>query len=97
MVVARCAGQPRRERERIVAGAFALATDAKARAMGRHLVLIDDVHASGATLRAAARVLGRSGAVRVSALTWARVVPDALKSGNIFDFASLDSDMTDEG
>lgn len=90
-------GKGRRERERIVAGAFALATDAKARAMGRHLVLIDDVHASGATLRAAARVLGRSGAVRVSALTWARVVPDALKSGNIFDFASLDSDMTDEG
>ncbi len=87
-------GSGRRERERIVAGAFALATDAKARAKGRHLVLIDDVHASGATLRAAARVLRRSGASRVSALTWARVVPDALMTGNIFDFASLDSDMT---
>ena len=89
-------GKGRRERERIVAGAFALATDAKTRAAGRHLVLVDDVHASGATLRAAARVLGRSGAQRVSALTWARVVPDALMTGNIFDFASLDSDMTDQ-
>lgn len=88
-------GKGRRERERIIAGAFALAPDAKVRAAGRHLVLVDDVHASGATLRAAARMLGRSGAARVSALTWARVVPDALMSGNIFDFASLDSDMTD--
>ena len=90
-------GKGRRERERIVAGAFALATGAKARVAGRHLVLVDDVHASGATLRAAAKALNRSGAARVSALSWARVVPDALMSGNIFDFASLDSDMTNEG
>lgn len=88
-------GKNRRERERIVGGAFALADDAKGRAMGRHLVLIDDVHASGATLRAAARTLGRSGAARVSALTWARVVPDALMTDNIFDFAALDSDISD--
>lgn len=89
-------GKGRRERERIVAGAFALAPDARARAKGRHLVLVDDVHASGATLRAAARALKRSGAARVSALTWARVVPDALMTGNIFDFADVDSDMHDE-
>ena len=88
-------GKGRKERERIVAGAFALAPDAKARAAGKHLVLVDDVHASGATLRAAARALRRSGAMRVSALTWARVVPDAV-GGNIFDFASLDSDMHSE-
>ncbi len=88
-------GKGRKERERIVAGAFALAPGAKARAARRHLVLVDDVHASGATLRAAARVLRRSGASRVSALTWARVVPDAA-GGNIFDFASLDSDMHSE-
>ncbi|WP_447756733.1 double zinc ribbon domain-containing protein [Sphingopyxis fribergensis] len=89
-------GKGRKERERIVGGAFALASDAKVRAAGRHLVLVDDVHASGATLRAAARALKRSGAARVSALTWARVVPEALMTGNIFDFASLDSDMTDQ-
>lgn len=89
-------GKGRRERERTVAGAFALADDAKVRAPGRHLVLIDDVHASGATLRSAAKVLKRSGASRVSALSWARVVPDALMTGNIFDFAAVDSDMMDE-
>lgn len=89
-------GKGRRERERIVGGAFALASGAKSRAAGRHLVLVDDVHASGATLRAAARALRRSGAARVSALTWARVVPDAVMTGNIFDFASLDSDMMDQ-
>lgn len=89
-------GKRRRERERIVAGAFTLASDARARAAGRHLVLIDDVHASGATLRAAAKTLRRSGATRVSALTWARVVPDALMTGNIFDFADVDSDMHGE-
>lgn len=88
-------GKGRRERERIVAGAFALPDDARARVAGRHVVLVDDVHASGATLRAAARVLRRSGAARVSALTWARVVPDALMTSNIFDFASLDSDISD--
>lgn len=88
-------GKSRRERERIVSGAFSLAPDAKERAAGRHLILVDDVHASGATLDAAARALRRSGAVRVSALSWARVVPDALTTGNIFDFASLDSDMID--
>lgn len=89
-------GKGRRERERVVAGAFALAPGAAARAAGRHLILVDDVHASGATLRAAARALRRSGAARISALSWARVVPDALMTVNIFDFASLDSDIGDE-
>ena len=41
------------------------------------------------------RVLRRSEAKRVPALTWARLVPDALMTSNIFDFASLDSDMSD--
>ncbi|PKP97832.1 MAG: ComF family protein [Alphaproteobacteria bacterium HGW-Alphaproteobacteria-13] len=89
-------GKRRRERERIVAGAFALSAAAKARVAGRHVVLVDDVHASGATLRAAARVLRRGGAARVSALTWARVVPDALMTPNIFDFADWDSDIDTE-
>jgi ComF family protein len=89
-------GKSRREREKIVAGAFALAQDGKAKAAGRHLILIDDVHASGATLRAAAKALRRSGAARVSALSWARVVPEALMTSNIFDFATLDSDIGDQ-
>jgi hypothetical protein len=51
------------------------------------------VHASGATLRAAARALRRSGAARVSALCWARVVHDVPDNAAPFDFAALDSDM----
>ncbi len=88
-------GRGRRERERIVGGAFALTADAKARAAERHLILIDDVHASGATLRAAARTLRRSHATRISALCWARVVPEA-RGGKAFDFTVLDSDMQQE-
>ena len=89
-------GKRRREREQVVAGAFALSAGAKARMAGRHVVLVDDVHASGATLRAAARLIRRGGAARVSALTWARVVPDALMTPKIFDFAQWDSDIDTE-
>ena len=86
-------GKGRREREREVARAFGLAGDARDRAAGRHLILVDDVQASGATLRAAAKVLKRSGAARVSAISWARVVPDAMLTRNLFDIADGDSDM----
>ncbi|PQA86499.1 amidophosphoribosyltransferase [Marinicaulis flavus] len=62
-------------RRRNVAGAFALRDD-KARALfrGAHVVLIDDVLTTGATLSAAARALKRAGAARVDALVLARVV-----------------------
>jgi adenine/guanine phosphoribosyltransferase-like PRPP-binding protein len=69
-----------------------LAPQAKARLAGRHIILIDDVHASGATLRACARLVARGGAARVSALTFARVVPDTPDEA-AFDFAAVDSDM----
>lgn len=85
-------GLGRKARAKAVQGAFALAADARTRARDRHLILIDDVHASGATLRACARILARSGAARISALTFARVVADR---GDVsaFDFAQIDSDM----
>jgi ComF family protein len=87
-------GRGRRERSAAVRGAFALADGAKTRLKGRHVVLIDDVHASGATLHACARALRGGGAAAVSALTWARVVPqDLLADGQDIDFAALDSDI----
>lgn len=86
-------GKGRAERREIVRGAFAVAKDRRQMARGRHVILIDDVHASGATLRACAAVLKRSGAARVSAVTWARVVPFAIMTSNLFDFAAWDSDM----
>lgn len=86
-------GLGRKARAQAVQGAFVLAPDAKARAKGRHLIIIDDVHASGATLRACAKLLARSGAGRVSALTFARVVPDT-PDDSAFDFTAIDSDMS---
>ena len=85
-------GLGRKAREKAVQGAFALAPDAKARLKSRHAILIDDVHASGATLRSCARLLVRGGAGRVSALTFARVIPDA-PDDSAFDFRAIDSDM----
>ncbi|MBZ9650166.1 ComF family protein [Sphingobium sp. 3R8] len=68
-------GMNPRARAKAVRGAFALA-DASA-ITGRRVLLIDDVHTSGATAAACARVLKRGGAVDVRLLCWARVLPDA--------------------
>lgn len=48
-----------------------------ARAEGRHVLLVDDVMTSGATLAAAAEVCIAAGAVDISVLTLARVAKDA--------------------
>ena len=61
-------------RARAVAGAFALAPGAQETLRGRAVVLVDDVHTSGATAAACTRVLLRGGAARVTLLCWARVL-----------------------
>lgn len=63
-----------RGRARAVAGAFALADGARAKLAGKTVVLVDDVHTSGATAAACARVLKRGGAAKVILLCWARVL-----------------------
>jgi ComF family protein len=63
-----------RSRAKAVAGAFALGANARDRLRGRTVVLVDDVHTSGATANACARVLKRGGAARVILLCWARVL-----------------------
>jgi ComF family protein len=65
-----------RGRAKAVAGAFALAPGARERIKGRALVLVDDVHTSGATGEACAKVLKRGGAAEVILLCWARVLED---------------------
>ena len=61
-------------RRRNVAGAFAASDAWKPRLNGRHVVLIDDVLTTGATLSACARALKKAGAAQVEALVVARAL-----------------------
>jgi len=62
----------RRHRAANVASAFAVRADAAARVAGRHVVLVDDVVTTGATLAATATALLEAGAASVAAITVAR-------------------------
>lgn len=62
-------------RKRNVSGAFTVTSGADIK--GRHIILIDDVMTTGATLEACARTLKRAGAVQVDAIVLARVVKAA--------------------
>jgi ComF family protein len=55
-----------------VAGAFALVRDAETEIAGEHLLLVDDVLTTGATVTACAEVLLAGGARCVSIMTFAR-------------------------
>lgn len=63
-------GANRNERKRQLQGAFR-AVQAEL-VKGRHILLVDDVLTTGATLETAARVLLRAGAVRVDAVVFAQ-------------------------
>jgi ComF family protein len=65
------------ERAANVQGAFAVTDDGKAAIHGRHLILVDDVLTSGATIEACTRALLRAGAGTVDVLVFARVVAAA--------------------
>ena len=62
------------ERTKVVRGAFVVRKESKARIMGQHVWLVDDVYTSGATANACAKALKRAGAARVTILCWARVL-----------------------
>ncbi len=68
------AGRSRTGRARNVRGAFALAKTNRSQLKGSHVVLIDDVFTTGATVSACARLLKRNGVARVDVLTLARVL-----------------------
>ncbi len=61
---------PARQRQANIRGAFSAAGQLE----GRHILLIDDVMTTGATLNELARVLKRAGAARVEARVIARAL-----------------------
>ena len=68
-------GMSGRGRRRTVRGAFAVAD--RDAVEGRRVVLVDDVHTSGATTDACTAVLLAAGAASVTILCWARVLEPA--------------------
>lgn len=69
-------GLGRRQRAKTVKGVFAIRPGAVKRLDGKSVVLVDDVHTSGATANACARALLTAGADRVTVVCWARVLED---------------------
>ena len=64
----------RAARARNVTGAFRLAPKYRDHLKGKRILLVDDVFTTGATVRAATKVLRRCGIVDVDVITMARVV-----------------------
>jgi ComF family protein len=65
----------REQRLRNLQGVFAAHPLRAAQLQGMHVLLVDDVSTTGATLQAAAQALAQAGAARVSALVFARTPP----------------------
>ena len=88
-------GLGRKARARVVQGAFATTDRGQSVVTGKHILLIDDVFTTGATASACARALKRSGAARVSVLSFARVVDG--RGRPPIDIAVPPSDMLGHG
>ncbi|MEZ5656017.1 MAG: ComF family protein [Sphingobium sp.] len=67
------------QRTKAVARAFAINAQHAGRLNGKTVLLIDDIHTSGATAAACARTLLAHGAEAVHLLCWARALPDRTK------------------
>ncbi|MBU6207136.1 MAG: ComF family protein [Alphaproteobacteria bacterium] len=67
-------GLGKKQRAKEVRGAFRVPEVHRSRIRGAHILLVDDVFTSGATVNACARVLKAKGAKRVEVICWARVV-----------------------
>lgn len=65
-----------RERRRTVDGAFSIMPDGREKLRGKIVLLIDDIHTSGATAQACTQALLAGGAAEVHLLCWARVLQD---------------------
>jgi ComF family protein len=63
-------GLGKNQREANMRGAFEVTAQGKLALAGRHIVLVDDVYTTGATVSAATRAIKRAGATEVSVLTF---------------------------
>lgn len=68
------------ERQRNVSGAFRVPAEHEIKVAGRHVLLIDDVYTTGATVKAATRALMRAHAASVDVLTFSRVLGEVVNS-----------------
>jgi ComF family protein len=67
-------GLGKRERAATVKGAFTIPDRHRSILHGKRIVLVDDVHTSGATAEACTAALLKAGAASVAILAWARVL-----------------------
>lgn len=63
-----------KDRHKNVAGAFALNPKIQSKLSGKNIILIDDVHTTGATIEECSKILKAAGAKTVNVLTVARAV-----------------------
>ena len=68
-------GLDRKARARNVTGAFRVSVANRPTLLHAHVLLVDDVFTTGATLSACARALRRAGTDRIDCVTYARVPP----------------------
>jgi predicted amidophosphoribosyltransferase len=67
-------GLTARGREENVRAAFKVAAGREQDVFGKHIVLVDDVFTTGATVSSATRALKRAGAAEVTVLTFAMAI-----------------------
>jgi ComF family protein len=75
-------GLAAKEREANVRGAFAVPDAADIDVRGRHILVVDDVFTTGATVSAVAKALKKGGASDVDILTFARALPRGGEPGD---------------
>ena len=73
------------ERQDNVRAAFKVPPEHDISVRGRRVLVVDDVYTTGATAASVTKALKRSGAAAVDVMTFARVLPGDLETGDPWD------------